>query len=38
MLTSISLTILYQRSAGSSHSVLENSKPAPASAPAKSGK
>ena len=38
MLTSISLTILYQRSTGGSHSVLENSKPAPASAPAKSGK
>ena len=36
MLTSISLTILYQRSTGGSHSVLENSKPA--SAPAKSGK
>jgi len=38
MLTSISLTILYQRSTGGSHSVLENSKPAPASEPAKSGK
>src|SRR5579863_9435481 len=35
MLTSITLTILYQRSVGS-HSVLQNS--APASAPAKSGK
>jgi preprotein translocase subunit SecG len=35
MLTSITLTVLYQRSAGS-HSVLQNS--APASAPAKSGK
>ncbi len=35
MLTSISLTVLYQRSSGS-HSVLQNS--APASAPAKSGK
>ena len=38
MLTSITLTVLYQRSTGGSHSVLENSKPAPASAPAKSGK
>jgi preprotein translocase subunit SecG len=38
MLTSISLTVLYQRNTGGSHSVLENSKPAPASAPAKSGK
>jgi preprotein translocase subunit SecG len=37
MLTSISLTILYVRSTGS-HSVLENAKPAPTSAPAKSGK
>jgi len=37
MLTSISLTVLYVRSTGS-HSVLENAKPAPASAPAKSGK
>jgi preprotein translocase subunit SecG len=37
MLTSISLTILYQRSTGS-HSVLENMKSAPISAPAKSGK
>ena len=36
-LTSISLTILYVRSTGS-HSVLEGSKPAPVSAPAKSGK
>jgi preprotein translocase subunit SecG len=36
-LTSISLTILYVRSTGS-HSVLESTKPAPASAPAKSGK
>jgi preprotein translocase subunit SecG len=34
MLTSISLTVLFQRSVGS-HSVLQN---APASAPAKSGK
>jgi preprotein translocase subunit SecG len=37
MLTSITLTILYSRSA-SSHSVLSGSKSAPASAPAKSGK
>ena len=37
MLTSISLTVLYVRTAGS-HSVLEGSKPAPVSAPAKSGK
>jgi preprotein translocase subunit SecG len=37
MLTSISLTVLYQRSAGS-HSVLEGAKPAPVTAPAKSGK
>jgi len=37
MVTSISLTILYQRSTGS-HSVLENMKSAPVSAPAKSGK
>jgi preprotein translocase subunit SecG len=36
-LTSISLTILYVRSTGS-HSVLESTKPVPASAPAKSGK
>ncbi len=35
MITSISLTVLYVRSAGS-HSVLEGTKPA--SAPAKSGK
>jgi preprotein translocase subunit SecG len=38
MLTSISLTVLYQRSTTGPHSVLENSKPAPASAPAKPGK
>jgi preprotein translocase subunit SecG len=39
LMTSISLTVLYARSAtGGSHSVLENSKTAPASAPAKSGK
>jgi preprotein translocase subunit SecG len=37
MLTSIALTVLYVRSTGS-HSVLENAKPAPASAPARSGK
>jgi preprotein translocase subunit SecG len=38
MFTSLGLTILYQRTSGSSHSVLEGAKPAPASAPAKSGK
>jgi preprotein translocase subunit SecG len=37
MITSISLTVLYVRSNGT-HSVLENTKSAPASAPAKSGK
>ena len=37
MLTSIFLTILYVRTSGS-HSVLEGTKSAPASAPAKSGK
>ena len=37
MITSVTLTILYVRSTGS-HSVLEGTKPAPASAPAKSGK
>jgi preprotein translocase subunit SecG len=37
MVTSITLTVLYVRSVGS-HSVLEGIKPAPASAPAKSGK
>jgi preprotein translocase subunit SecG len=37
MITSISLTVLYVRSNGN-HSVLEGTKPAPASAPAKSGK
>lgn len=37
MLTSISLVVLYVRSTGT-HSVLEGSKPAPISAPAKSGK
>src|SRR5271157_2938232 len=39
MVTSLSLTVLYTRSAGPrSHSVLDNTKPAPASAPAKPGK
>jgi preprotein translocase subunit SecG len=38
MCTSITLTVLYVRSGTSSHSVLEGSKPAPVSAPAKSGK
>jgi preprotein translocase subunit SecG len=37
MLTSISLTVLYARTTGS-HSVLEGTKSAPISAPAKSGK
>ena len=37
MITSLSLTVLYVRGTRS-HSVLEGSKPAPASAPAKSGK
>ena len=37
MCTSISLVVLYVRSTGS-HSVLVGSKPAPISAPAKSGK
>jgi preprotein translocase subunit SecG len=37
MLTSIFLTVLYVRTSGS-HSVLEGTKSAPASAPAKSGK
>lgn len=37
MCTSLTLVILYQRSTGT-HSVLEGSKPAPASAPAKPGK
>jgi preprotein translocase subunit SecG len=36
-ITSLSLTILYQRTTGS-HSVLEGVKAAPVSAPAKSGK
>jgi preprotein translocase subunit SecG len=37
MLTSIGLTVLYVRSSGP-HSVLEGTKPAPVSAPAKPGK
>jgi len=37
LLTSVALTILYVRTSGS-HSVLEGSKSAPVSAPAKSGK
>ena len=37
LLTSISLTVLYVRSTGS-HSVLEGTKSAPVSAPAKTGK
>jgi preprotein translocase subunit SecG len=37
MLTSIALVVLYVRSSGT-HSVLEGSKPAPISAPARSGK
>jgi len=37
MITSLSLTVLYVRS-GQSHSVLEGTKPAPASAPAKPAK
>ena len=37
MLTSISLVVLYMRSTGS-HSVLDGTKSAPVSAPAKSGK
>jgi preprotein translocase subunit SecG len=37
MVTSIALTVLYVRSTGS-HSVLDNTKSAPISAPAKSGK
>jgi preprotein translocase subunit SecG len=37
MVTSISLTVLYQRSSGS-HSVLQGVKPAPVSAPATPGK
>jgi hypothetical protein len=37
MCTSIGLTVLYVRSNGP-HSVLEGTKPAPVSAPAKSGK
>ena len=37
MITSVSLTVLYVRSNGP-HSVLDGTKPAPVSAPAKSGK
>ena len=37
MVTSLTLTVLYVRG-NRSHSVLEGTKPAPASAPAKSGK
>ncbi|MDE3149230.1 MAG: preprotein translocase subunit SecG [Acidobacteriota bacterium] len=37
MCTSIALVVLYERSTGT-HSVLEGSKPAPISAPAKPGK
>jgi len=37
MITSLSLTVLYVRSSGS-HSVLDGTKAAPVSAPAKSGK
>jgi preprotein translocase subunit SecG len=37
MITSVSLTVLYVRSSGP-HSVLDSTKPAPVSAPAKSGK
>jgi preprotein translocase subunit SecG len=37
MVTSISLVVLYMRSSGS-HSVLDGTKPAPASAPATPGK
>jgi preprotein translocase subunit SecG len=38
MLTSITLTVLMVRAGRGSHSVLDSSKPAPVSAPAKSGK
>jgi preprotein translocase subunit SecG len=38
MITSIALTVLYQRAGTGSHSVLDDSKNAPISAPAKSGK
>ena len=38
MLTSITLTVLMMRAGRGSHSVLDSSKPAPVSAPAKSGK
>jgi preprotein translocase subunit SecG len=35
MLTSLTLTVLYVRSTTGTHSVLDNAKPAPVSAPAK---
>jgi preprotein translocase subunit SecG len=38
MITSITLTVLMVRTGRGSHSVLDSSKPAPVSAPAKSGK
>jgi len=38
MITSIALTVLYQRAGTGNHSVLDDSKSAPISAPAKSGK
>ena len=38
MITCISLTVLYQRSIGGGHSVLDNVKPASTSAPAKPAK
>jgi preprotein translocase subunit SecG len=38
MFTSIALTVLYVRAGTASHSVLQGSKTAPVSAPAKSGK
>jgi preprotein translocase subunit SecG len=38
MCTSIGLTVLYVRSSGGAHSVLDNTKSAPVSAPAKPGK
>jgi preprotein translocase subunit SecG len=38
MLTSIGLTILFVHTGSGSHSVLDNTKSAPVSAPAKSGK
>jgi preprotein translocase subunit SecG len=38
MITSITLTVLMVRAGSGAHSVLDSSKPAPVSAPAKSGK